>query len=106
MEDRRTHPRVPAPLRATWHRGAVHSITRTANLSLGGCFLEACEREAPAGRLRLRLQLPRNELLWLSGEVAHVERDRGFGVRFVDLSDESTTALRRALAHLSGPSLV
>ncbi len=103
MEDRRAHPRIPAPLRASWNRGSVHRVVRTVNLSLGGCFIESYDREPPSGRLRLQLQLPHNELLWVSGVVAHVQPDRGFGVRFVDLSEEHERTLQRALMSLAAP---
>ena len=101
MENRRTHSRIAAPLRASWNRGSVHRVTRTVNLSLGGCFVESHEREPPAGRLRLQLQLPHNELLWVSGEVAHFQPDQGFGVRFVDLTEEHQQTLERALISLT-----
>jgi hypothetical protein len=106
MEDRRVHPRIAAPLKASWHRGSVRCVTRTVNLSLGGCFLESLDREPPAGRLRLRLQLPRNEFIWLSGEVAYFVSERGFGVKFVNVSEESSMALNRAIANLTGRPLL
>jgi c-di-GMP-binding flagellar brake protein YcgR len=98
---RRAHRRIPAPLHASWNRGSEHRLARTVNLSLGGCFMESHEREPPAGRLRLQLHLPHNDLLWVSGEVAHFQPDRGFGVRFLDLTEEHERTLQRALSALT-----
>ncbi len=73
-----------------------------ANLSVGGCFLKARESLPPGGaRLRLRLDLPLAGWTWLSSQVVHMHRNRGFGVRFVDPTPRDQEALARAVEHLS-----
>ena len=74
-----------------------------ANLSVGGCFLEARESLPPGGaRVRLQLDLPLVAgWTWLSGQVVHTHRNRGFGVRFVDPTPRDQEALARAVEHLS-----
>lgn len=89
----RKHRRVSVTLDASWHQGRVHCRTRLTSLSVGGCFLESRDPEPPVGRLRVRVQLPDHGPLWLSGEVAYVQPQRGFGIRFVDVNEQHQARL-------------
>ena len=101
--DKRQSNRVSTDVRGSWHRGSVHCLTQVANLSTGGCFIESLDQTPPSGQFRLRLQLPRNELVWLTGEVAHFQLNQGFGVRFLQVSESSRRMLSRAVDALRGP---
>ena len=71
-----------------------------ANLSVGGCFLEARQPLPSGARVRLHLDLPLTGWTWLSSQVLHTHPNRGFGVRFVDLTTRDQEALARAVEHL------
>ena len=73
-----------------------------ANLSVGGCFLEARQPLPSGARVRLQLDLPLTGWTWLSSQVLHTHPNRGFGVRFVDLTTRDQEALARAVEHLRG----
>ncbi len=103
--EQRVHSRVPGGFYGNWRRAmpgasvAGDGIVR--NLSVGGCFLEARESLPPGARVRLLLDLPLAGWTWLSSQVVHTHRNRGFGVRFVDLTPRDQEALARAVEHLS-----
>ncbi len=75
-----------------------------ANLSMGGCFLEARESLPPGGaRVRLQLNLPLAAgWTWLTSQVVHTHPNRGFGVRFVNPTPRDQEALARAVEHVLG----
>ena len=54
--------------------------------------------------LHLKLQLPSGGWLELTGEVAHHTPPVGFGVRFLDLSEEQLENLRSFIEYLKDPS--
>jgi hypothetical protein len=54
--------------------------------------------------VHLKLQLPNGEWLELVGEVAHHTPPVGFGVRFLDLSEEQLRRLRSFIEYLKDPS--
>ena len=71
-----------------------------ANLSVGGCFLEARAPLPSGARVRLELDLPLAGWRWLSSQVVHTHPNSGFGARFVDPTTRDQEALARAVAHL------
>lgn len=58
----------------------------------------------PGEILTLKLQLPNRDWLELTGEVAHHTPPLGFGIRFVDLTDEKLETLRAFIEYLMDPS--
>ncbi len=104
--EQRVHPRVPGGFHGNWRRASrpgalVAGYGIVGNLSVGGCFLEARESLPPAGaRVRLQLELPLAGWTWLSSQVVHTHPNRGFGVRFVDLTPRDQEALARAVEHV------
>ena len=104
--ERRVHSRVPGGFYGNWRRAwrpgaSVAGDGIVANLSVGGCFLEARESLPPGARVRLQLDLPLAGWTWLSSQVVHTHPNRGFGVRFVDPTPRDQEALARAVEHLS-----
>ncbi len=97
--EQRIHSRVPGGFLGTWYLVAGYGIV--VNLSVGGCFLEAREPLRLGARVPLQLDLPLAGWTWLSGQVVHTHRNRGFGVRFVDPTPRDQEALARAVEHLS-----
>ncbi len=105
--EQRVHPRVPGGFHGNWRSSSMLGVSVAggygvvANLSVGGCFLEA-RAPLPSGtRVRLELDLPLVGWTWLISQVVHTHPNRGFGVRFVDLTPRNQEALARAVEHLS-----
>ena len=48
--DKRQSDHVSTDVRGSWHRGSVHCLTRVANLSTGGCFIESLDQTPPSGQ--------------------------------------------------------
>lgn len=102
MKERRTEERFDVSLDAVWD-GSGNRLARITDLSEGGCFVDAICEAYIGERLTFRVQLPEGMWLELSGEVAHLHQTVGFGLRFVDLSDEQREQLLSFIAYLKGP---
>ena len=83
-----------------WYHRHVQGQVQIANLCAGGCFAESPDPSPPAGPIRLQVGLPRTGQLWLSAEVVYTRQGRGFGLRFLGLTDEDRAALTDAVAYL------
>jgi hypothetical protein len=60
---------------------------KITSLSTRGCFVQT-KSEATAGqRISIRIRLPTERWMLLEGEVRHVLKRVGFGVRFAELSE-------------------
>ncbi len=104
--EQRVHARVPGGFHGNWRRASTPGASVAgdgivANLSVGGCFLEAREPLPSGARVRLQLDLPLAGWTWLSSQVIHTHPISGFGVRFVDPTPRDQDALARAVEHLS-----
>jgi Tfp pilus assembly protein PilZ len=100
MNERRTGDRFEVCLDAVW---TGHAPARITDLSEGGCFVDSLGEAEIGEQLTVSVQLPNGSWLELTGEVAHQMRPVGFGLRFVDLSDQQREDLRSFIAYLKGP---
>jgi len=101
MSERRTENRLEVCLDAIWDGALGNRHTRVADLSEGGCYIDSIAEVYVGEFLYLKIQLPNDQWLELTGEVAHRVARLGFGVRFVDLSDEQLQTLRWLITHLT-----
>lgn len=105
MDDRRSEKRIDVSLETIWDGTASKKLSaRITDLSEGGCFVDTTGEAHIGDRLTVRIQLPDRNFLELTGEVAHESRPIGFGLRFVDLSDEQREQLHSFLASLNEPN--
>jgi PilZ domain len=102
MKDRRSQERLEVCLDAVWD-GSGSRSARIADLSEGGCFVDTIGEAYTGELLTFHIQLPDGNWLDLKGEVAHQMRPVGFGLRFVELSDEQREQLRQFLEFLKKP---
>jgi hypothetical protein len=102
MDERRSEDRFTVSLGAVWDGGGSRPA-RITDLSEGGCFVDAIGEAYIGEPLMLRVKLPDGTWLELNGEIAHQMQPVGFGVRFVNLSDEQCEQLRSFIAYLRGP---
>jgi PilZ domain len=103
MSDRRREERWIVCLDAVWDGKSGNYSARITDLSEGGCYVDTLGGASVGEILSFRLQLPRGEWLELSGEVAHQTPPLGFGLRFVNLTDNQTEKLRALITHLEDP---
>lgn len=97
MSERRNEKRRDVCLEANWEGKSGNYGARVTDLSECGCYVD-CLTSADVGEIVVfRLQLPEGEWLELSGEVAHETRTVGFGLRFVNLTNEQLEKLRSLL---------
>ena len=102
MSDRRSEKRWDVCLDAIWDGKSGNYSARVTDLSEGGCYVDSLGEAQIGEVLSFRLQLPDGEWLELTGKVAHQKPPLGFGLRFVELTDEQHERLRSLLdQHLS-----
>ena len=104
MDERRSGQRWDVSLDAVWDGKSGNYTARITDLSDGGCYMDSLGDVTMGERLHLKLQLPNGEWLGLNGEVAHHTPPVGFGVRFLDLSDEQLEKLRGFIEYLKDPT--
>ncbi|HSE17475.1 MAG TPA: PilZ domain-containing protein [Pyrinomonadaceae bacterium] len=100
MSDRRSEKRLDVCLDAVWDGKSGNYVARVTDLSEGGCYVDTLGAAQVGEVISFKLQLPSGEWLELRGEVAHQTPPLGFGLRFVELSDEQREMLRSLLDHL------
>jgi len=102
MNDRRSQDRLDVSLDAVWD-GHGNRPARITDLSEGGCFVDTSGEALIGERLTFRVEVPGGNSLELTGEVAHHMPPVGFGLRFIELSDEQREQLLSFLDYLKGP---
>jgi len=101
MSDRRTEKRWDVCLDAVWNGKSGNYTARVTDLSEGGCYVDTMGEAQVNEVITFKLQLPDGDWLELSGEVAHQTPPLGFGLRFVNLTDEQHEKLLSLLQPIS-----
>ena len=70
---------------------------RITDLSSGGCYVDTIATIPEGEHISFELRTADGKFLALKGEVAYAMPGFGFGIKFVDLSDEATAALDRII---------
>lgn len=104
MSERRSGQRWDVSLDAVWDGKSGNNTARITDLSDGGCYMDSLGDVTMGELLHLKLQLPNGEWLELTGEVAHHTPPVGFGVRFLELSDQQLETLRSFIEYLKDPT--
>lgn len=104
MSERRTGQRWDVSLDAVWDGKSGNYTARITDLSDGGCYVDSLGDVNMGELVHLKLQLPSGEWFELAGEVAHHTPPVGFGIRFLDLSEEQLETLRSFIQYLKDPS--
>ena len=103
MTDRRNEKRLDVCLDAVWDGKSGNHHARVTDLSEGGCYVDSLGEAVIGEVISFKLQLPDGEWVALKGQVAHQSPPLGFGLRFVDLSNEQREKLRSLLDDLQPP---
>lgn len=104
MDERRSGKRWDVSLDAVWDGKSGNYTARITDLSDGGCYMDSLGDVTMGELLHFKLQLPGGGWLELRGEVAHHTPPVGFGVRFLDLSEEQLETLRAFIEYLKDPT--
>lgn len=104
MDERRSEQRWDVSLDAVWNGKSGNYTARITDLSDGGCYVDSLGRVFLGELVNLKLRLPNGEWLELSGEVAHHTPPVGFGLRFLDLSEDQLATLRAFIEYLKDPT--
>jgi hypothetical protein len=104
MDERRSGQRWDVSLDAVWNGKSGNHTARITDLSDGGCYMDSLGNVTMGELVALKLQLPNGEWLELGGEVAHHTPPVGFGIRFLDLSEDQLATLRAFIEYLKDPT--
>ena len=104
MDERRSGKRWDVSLDAVWDGKSGNYTARITDLSDGGCYVDSLGDVIMGELVHLRLTLPGGESVEVKGEVAHHTPPVGFGIRFLDLSEEQLQTLRLFIDYLKDPT--
>jgi uncharacterized protein (TIGR02266 family) len=92
-DERRQDVRVPLLIEVSWEAKAGNYEARTSDLSTGGCFVDTIAQVTLGEEVHFKLQLPGGNWMELQGQVTYAYPNVGFGVRFINLSEEDKKTL-------------
>jgi len=84
--ERRSHPRVRVALDGLWQGASRGGFYRLADLSLGGCFLQATTSPPAGENGKLTIYFPDEGPMVFKGEVIYANPCGGFAVHFPRLT--------------------
>ena len=101
-DERRRDERVRFPLEVRWEGLSGGHTARVYDISLSGCYIETLGDVQTGERVSFEIQSPTGRWLQFEGRVVHHQRNMGFGLRLVNLSDARRDALSRLLEYARG----
>lgn len=87
MSERRRAPRVKVDLMARWEGAIAREEASVTNLSINGCFVLSGGKVEAKELVRLEIDLPNQNPIYLWAEVVDAAPEIGFAVRFT-MSEE------------------
>ena len=103
MSDRRREERLEVCLDAVWDGKSGNYTARVTDLSEGGCYLDTMGEALSGEIVSFKLHLTGDDWIELTGQVAHQSPPIGFGLRFVNLTDEQIERLRSVISRIKHP---
>src|SRR5437588_6220647 len=82
MRDRRRHERTAVCLDVCWEGVLGRDKGTLSDISLGGCFILADGNVCAGELIRVEIQSPTGQWVFLWGEIVHHAEGIGIGVRF------------------------
>lgn len=95
MAERRRAPRVKVNLPTRWEGVLAQRDGAVTSLSINGCFVLTGGKVESKELIRLEMDLPDGQTIYLWSEVVDEAEDIGFAVRFTSMTDEEEEQLRR-----------
>jgi hypothetical protein len=87
MSDRRTAPRAKVELPARWEGVLNQQQGTITSLSISGAFVLSGGQVEPKELVRLEIEIPGEEPIYLWAEVVDAAYEIGFAVRFTSIED-------------------
>ena len=99
--ERRRHSRVPGPFDGR-RIGVLPIDVQIYDLSVGGCFVNSLHEQQAGIAIVLEIDLQGEGRITVKGETLYSKPGFGFAVRFVDMTEELSTRVERALRRIAG----
>lgn len=93
---RRRYVRVTGPFDG-YRVGLLETPVRIFDLSQGGCFVNSTHEQQAGSRVVLKIDLPAEGSITVTGETVYHRPGFGFAVRFLDLDDDTVGRLVRTV---------
>jgi hypothetical protein len=101
--NRRQHVRVAGPFDGR-RLGVIPIEVRIYDLSQGGCFVHSMHEQKSGVVIALEIDLPGEGWISVKGQTLYAKPEFGFAVRFVEMSEELSARIERALRHIQESS--
>ena len=98
-DERRQHLRVAGPFDGR-RIGVLPVELRIYDLSQGGCFVNSMHEQKPGVTIVLEIDLPGEGWVTVKGETLYAKPEFGFAVRFVEMREELSMRIERALRQM------
>lgn len=95
LVERRTTKRIRTNLDARWEGVLAHHTGTVTDLSITGCFILTVDKVKPKELIRVEIEMPAAEWVYLWGEVVYQVSEIGFALRFTGISDAEEELLLR-----------
>ena len=102
MIERRRAARVTARLDAHWEGVLARCAGTIVDLSPSGCFILTTDRVRKGELMRLEVQTPTGNWLFLWGEVVYQVSEMGFALCFTGMTEVEETMLGLLIDYLRG----
>lgn len=99
VNERRAIERVPVTVKVRWNDMPHDANGWMLDLSTGGCFIEAEIEPQPDEQLEVAMLTPIGNWVQLPARVVYQLPDRGFGLRFKQLSRIEQSMLEMLLEY-------
>ena len=99
VDERRQHDRVTGPFDGR-RVNLLETPVRIYDLSEGGCFVNSLHEQQSDVTMGLKIDLPSEGWITLTARTLYRKPGFGFAVRFIDMTDEDSKRLKRAVEHL------
>src|SRR5437588_10308753 len=100
MRDRRRHERTAVCLDVCWEGVLGRDKGTLSDISLGGCFILADGNVCAGDLMRVDIQSPTGQWVFLWGEIVHHAEGIGIGVRFTGDDELERSQLSRLIQRL------
>ncbi len=101
--NRRQHVRVAGPFDGR-RLGVIPIDVRIYDLSQGGCFVNSMHEQKSGVVIVLEIDLPGEGWISVKGQTLYAKPEFGFAVRFVEMSEELSARIERALRQIAESS--
>jgi len=97
-QERRAHDRLAHPIEGSWKGASGATRCRISDISPKGCFIQTIAAPVVGGQTTITIEFNPEHPVVVTGKVAYVEAGMGFAAEFVDLDEDTRTALETLIS--------